>query len=89
MGSVGTFSVGRRLGAHYVRSLVSQATWDKMGFIVEAEAAILCFIIYLIPGLPKDMVAFSGPSPRRRTGPGSLPSDSDLQTRSGVAGEGR
>jgi len=56
--------VGRRgssrrwLGAHYVRTLVSQETWDKMGFIVEAEGAILSFIIYLIPGLPKDMVCY-------------------------------
>ncbi len=29
-----------------------------MGFIVEAEGAILCFIIYLIPGLPKDMACY-------------------------------
>jgi len=55
---VAAFGVGRWLGAHYVRSLVSQETWDKMGFIVEAEGAILCFIIYLIPGLPKDMVCY-------------------------------
>ena len=58
VGSVAAFGVGRWLGTHYVRSLVSQATWDKMGFIVEAEGAILCFIIYLIPGLPKDMVCY-------------------------------
>ena len=44
--------------ARYVRTLVSQETWDKLGFIVEAEGAILCFIIYLIPGLPKDMVGY-------------------------------
>jgi len=58
LGSVAAFGVGRWLGAHYVRSLVSQETWDEMGFIVEAEGAILCFIIYLIPGLPKDMVCY-------------------------------
>ncbi len=58
LGSVAAFGVGRWLGAHYVRDLVSQETWDKMGFIVEAEGAILCFIIYLIPGLPKDMVCY-------------------------------
>jgi uncharacterized membrane protein YdjX (TVP38/TMEM64 family) len=58
VGSVAAFGVGRWLGAHYVRTLVSQETWDKMGFIVEAEGAILCFIIYLIPGLPKDMVCY-------------------------------
>ena len=58
LGSVAAFGGGRWLGAHYVRSLVSQESWDKMGFIVEAEGAILCFIIYLIPGLPKDMVCY-------------------------------
>ena len=58
LGSVAAFAVARWLGAHYVRTLVSQETWDKMGFIVEAEGAILCFIIYLIPGLPKDMVCY-------------------------------
>ncbi len=58
VGSVAAFGVGHWLGVHYVRTLVSQETWDKMGFIVEAEGAILCFIIYLIPGLPKDMVCY-------------------------------
>jgi uncharacterized membrane protein YdjX (TVP38/TMEM64 family) len=58
LGSVTAFGVGRWLGAHYVRTLVSRETWAKMGFIVEAEGGILCFIIYLIPGLPKDMVCY-------------------------------
>jgi len=58
LGSVAAFGVGRWLGAHYVRTLVSQQTWDKMGFIIEAEGTILCFIIFLIPGLPKDMVCY-------------------------------
>ena len=58
LGSVVAFAVGRWLGTHYVRTLVSQETWDRMGFIVEAEGAIVCFIIYLIPGLPKDMVCY-------------------------------
>lgn len=58
IGSVASFGIGRWLGAHYVQGLVSKDTWDKMGFIVEAEGAILCFIIYLIPGLPKDMACY-------------------------------
>src|SRR3972149_3783034 len=57
-GSVGAFGVGRWLGAHFVGNLVSKSAWDRLGFIVEAEGAILCFIIYLIPGLPKDMVCY-------------------------------
>jgi uncharacterized membrane protein YdjX (TVP38/TMEM64 family) len=58
VGSVVAFGIGRWLGAHYVRNLVKKETWDKLGFIVEAEGAILCFMIYLIPGLPKDMVCY-------------------------------
>ncbi len=58
LGSVVAFGAGRWLGAHFVRKLVSKETWDRLGFIVEAEGAILCFIIYLIPGLPKDMVCY-------------------------------
>ena len=57
-GSVMAFAVGRWLGAHFVRNLVSKETWSKLGFIVEAEGAILCFIVYLIPGLPKDIVCY-------------------------------
>ena len=58
LGSVVAFAIGRWLGAHYVRNLVRKETWDKLGFIVEAEGAILCFMIFLIPGLPKDMVCY-------------------------------
>ena len=57
-GSVVAFWIGRWLGEHYVRNLVSKETWDKLGFIVEAEGAILCFIVYLIPGLPKDILCY-------------------------------
>ena len=58
LGSVAAFAVGRWLGARYVQKLVSPHIWRKMGFIVEAEGAILCLIIFLIPGLPKDMACF-------------------------------
>lgn len=58
LGSVVAFWIGRWLGERYVRKLVSQEMWDKLGFIVEAEGAIFCFIIYLIPGLPKDIVCY-------------------------------
>ena len=57
-GSLLAFALGRWLGDAYVRHLVSEETWNKLGFIVEAEGTILCFIIYLIPGLPKDIVCY-------------------------------
>jgi uncharacterized membrane protein YdjX (TVP38/TMEM64 family) len=58
LGSLAAFAIGRVLGDRYVYRLVSQETWDKLGFVVEAEGALLCFIIYLIPGLPKDIVCY-------------------------------
>jgi uncharacterized membrane protein YdjX (TVP38/TMEM64 family) len=58
LGSVAAFAIGRWLGAHYVQNFVKKETWDKLGFIVEAEGAILCFMIFLIPGLPKDIVCY-------------------------------
>jgi uncharacterized membrane protein YdjX (TVP38/TMEM64 family) len=58
VGSVAAFAVGRWLGTRYVQKLVSPDIWRKMGFIVEAEGVILCFIIFLIPGLPKDMTCY-------------------------------
>ena len=58
VGSVAAFGVGRWLGAHYVQRMVSPDVWRKLGFIVEAEGAIVCFIIFLVPGLPKDMICY-------------------------------
>jgi len=58
LGSALAFLAGRWLGAHFVQKLVSKETWDRLGFIVEAEGAIICFILFLIPGLPKDMVCY-------------------------------
>jgi uncharacterized membrane protein YdjX (TVP38/TMEM64 family) len=58
LGSVVSFGVGRWLGARYVQKFVSAGTWHKMGFIVEAEGAILCFIVFLVPGLPKDVTCY-------------------------------
>ena len=58
VGSVAAFAVGRWLGARYVQRLVSPDIWRKLGFIIEAEGTILCFVIFLIPGLPKDMTCY-------------------------------
>jgi uncharacterized membrane protein YdjX (TVP38/TMEM64 family) len=58
VGSLAAFAVGRYLGAHCVQRLVSPEIWRKLGFIVEAEGAIICFVIFLIPGLPKDMTCY-------------------------------
>ena len=58
VGSLLAFRVGRQLSASFVQRLVNPQTWKQLGFIVEAEGVILCFVIYLIPGLPKDIVCY-------------------------------
>jgi uncharacterized membrane protein YdjX (TVP38/TMEM64 family) len=58
LGSAGAFALGRWLGVHSVKNLVSAETWRRLGFIVEAEGVVLCFIVYLIPGLPKDIACY-------------------------------
>jgi uncharacterized membrane protein YdjX (TVP38/TMEM64 family) len=58
LGSVAAFGVGRWLGIHFVQNLVRKEHWDRMGFIVEAEGAILCFVLFLLPGVPKDMACY-------------------------------
>jgi uncharacterized membrane protein YdjX (TVP38/TMEM64 family) len=58
LGSLVAFAVGRWLGTTFVQRQVSPAIWARLGFVVEAEGAILCFILYLIPGLPKDLLCY-------------------------------
>ncbi len=58
LGTLASFGIGRWLGAASVQRFVAEHHWEKMGFIVEAEGAILCFILYLIPGFPKDIISY-------------------------------
>jgi uncharacterized membrane protein YdjX (TVP38/TMEM64 family) len=57
-GTLVCFAVGRRWGEPLVRPWLSERHWNKMSFILEAEGAILCFILYLIPGFPKDIISY-------------------------------
>ncbi len=58
VGSLFAFAVGRWVGAAFVQRLVSPEVWARLGFVVDAEGAILCFILFLIPGFPKDMLCY-------------------------------
>ncbi len=57
-GTLFCFWVGRRWGEPLVRPWLSEHNWNRMSFILEAEGAILCFILYLIPGFPKDIISY-------------------------------
>ncbi len=58
VGTLFCFWVGRKWGEPLVRPWLSEHHWNRMNFILEAEGAIICFILYLIPGFPKDIVSY-------------------------------
>lgn len=57
-GTLVCFAAGRRWGEPLIRPWLSEHHWNRMNFILEAEGAILCFILYLIPGFPKDIISY-------------------------------
>src|SRR5215813_13369927 len=58
VGTLVCFGLGRMWGEPLIRPWLSEHHWNKMNFIIEAEGAILCFILYLIPGFPKDIISY-------------------------------
>src|SRR5262245_44678545 len=58
LGSFLAFGIGRWLGAAFVQRLVSPDTWRRLGFVVEAGGVVLCFVLFLIPGFPKDILCY-------------------------------
>jgi uncharacterized membrane protein YdjX (TVP38/TMEM64 family) len=57
-GTLVCFGVGRKWGEPLVRPWLSEHHWNRLHFIIEAEGAIICFILYLIPGFPKDIISY-------------------------------
>lgn len=58
IGTVICFGLGRMWGEPLIRPWLSERNWHNLKFILEAEGAILCFILYLIPGFPKDIISY-------------------------------
>jgi len=58
IGTLVCFAIGRMWGEPLIRPWLSEHHWNRMNFIIEAEGAILCFILYLIPGFPKDIISY-------------------------------
>ncbi len=58
VGSLLAFWIGRRFGTPFVRRLVDERVWSQIAFVVEAEATVVCLVIFTIPGLPKDIACY-------------------------------
>jgi uncharacterized membrane protein YdjX (TVP38/TMEM64 family) len=53
-GSWINFSIGRFMGTRYVRKLIPEAKLDRMDKMVRRQGTIVLFILFIIPGFPKD-----------------------------------
>jgi uncharacterized membrane protein YdjX (TVP38/TMEM64 family) len=58
VGTLFCFWVGRKWGEPLVKPWLSERHWNRLNFVLEAEGAIICFILYLIPGFPKDIISY-------------------------------
>ncbi|MGB9630093.1 MAG: TVP38/TMEM64 family protein, partial [Thermodesulfobacteriota bacterium] len=58
IGSIIAFLLGRWLEIHFVEKIVSPETLAKFDFIVERQGALITFLLFLIPGFPKDYLSF-------------------------------
>jgi len=52
------FGLGRWLGSHVVRRLVSDAVYHKFDFVARAGGELIALVCFLIPGFPKDYLCF-------------------------------
>jgi uncharacterized membrane protein YdjX (TVP38/TMEM64 family) len=53
-GSWINFSIGRFMGKRFVRKLIPERQLDRLDKIIKRQGVIVLFILFVIPGFPKD-----------------------------------
>jgi uncharacterized membrane protein YdjX (TVP38/TMEM64 family) len=59
IGSLINFGIGRMLGERFVRRLVAQERFRRIDRLVNRQGLIALFIMFLIPGFPKDYLSLA------------------------------
>ena len=54
LGGTLAFLLGRWFEVHLIEKLVKKETLTKFDFLIEREGALVAFLLFLIPGAPKD-----------------------------------
>jgi uncharacterized membrane protein YdjX (TVP38/TMEM64 family) len=52
------FVLARKLGRPFIEKIVNKKTLDKFDFLTDKSGELVFFIIFLIPGLPDDVVCY-------------------------------
>jgi uncharacterized membrane protein YdjX (TVP38/TMEM64 family) len=58
LGSAGAFFIARWLEEHYVAKWIPAEVLQKFDFLMERQGALISFILFLLPGFPKDYLCF-------------------------------
>ncbi len=58
VGSIVAFSLSRIFGRPFVDRFVRKETMDKYDFLLHHKGAFLVFLLFLIPGTPKDFLCY-------------------------------
>ena len=58
LGSLAAFSVSRIFGRPFVHRIVKKETLDKYDYLLHHKGAFLVFLLFLIPGTPKDLLCY-------------------------------
>jgi uncharacterized membrane protein YdjX (TVP38/TMEM64 family) len=68
LGSAVAFAAARLMGLPLVKLLVKEQTLEKLHFVTEPRGAAAAFLLFAIPGFPKDLLSYLlGLSPMRFT----------------------
>ena len=66
IGSAIAFGLGHWLGRPFVRRLIKPETYERFAFLTETRGVLVAFVLFLIPGFPKDSLSYLlGMSPMR------------------------
>ncbi|TAL26844.1 MAG: TVP38/TMEM64 family protein [Nitrospirae bacterium] len=58
LGSLAAFSLSRVFGRPFVDKFISKATLDKYDYLLHHKGAFLVFLLFLVPGFPKDILCY-------------------------------
>jgi uncharacterized membrane protein YdjX (TVP38/TMEM64 family) len=58
IGSCLAFGMGRWLGHHFARRFVTPKTYDMFFFLTRTHGKLITFLLFLIPGFPKDFLCY-------------------------------
>jgi len=58
IGSCLAFGLGRWLGHHLIRRIITPETYYKFYFITRSQGKLVTFLLFLIPGFPKDFLCY-------------------------------